>query len=93
MYCFLWPVFLSWPYPDFRSIEAINQARNQAAPADLSNVLYKGNNPIVDTDCFAQMYLDVWAIKQVMPKFFYAAIERPKVLLKSYAEKYGPDPL
>lgn len=89
MYRLLRPVLLSWPYPDFQSIEAINQTRNQAAHGDLTKLSYKGRNPLKDADCFAQMYFDVWAIKQEIPKFFDKAIERPKRVLKRYIDKYG----
>lgn len=91
MYRILGPVLLSWPYPDFASIEAINQTRNQAAHGDLDKVSYKGRNPFKNADCFAQMYFDVWAIKQEIPKFFYKAIERRKDILKRYIDKYGTD--
>jgi len=91
MYRLLRPILLSWPYPDFESIEAINQVRNQAAHGDLSKISYKGRNPLVDADAFAQLYFDVWAIKQVMPKFFYGAIERKKDILQKCLERYGSE--
>lgn len=90
MYRLLRPVLSSWPYPDFQSIPAINETRNQAAHGgDVSQVRYKGRNPFTEADAFAQMYFDVWAIKQSIPKFFWHAIEKPRETLKRYVEKYG----
>lgn len=46
MFRVLRPVLLSWPYPDLKSIQAVNETRNQAAHGgDTSKVLYKGRNP------------------------------------------------
>ncbi len=90
MFRVLRPVLLSWPYPDLESIQAINETRGQAAHGgDPGKVRYKGRNPFQDGDCFAQIYFDVWAIKGSMTKFFEWTIERPKVVLKRYTDKYG----
>jgi hypothetical protein len=60
------------------SIEAINETRNKAAHGgDTAKVLYQGRNPFRDPDAFAQMYFDVWAIKQSISKFFERAITYP----------------
>lgn len=93
MYRVLRPVLLSWPQPEYESIQAINETRNQAAHGDVGAVSYKGRNPFKDGDCFAQMFFDVWAIKQAIPKFFYSAFERRKDVLKRYIDKYGPGEL
>jgi hypothetical protein len=90
MFRILRPVLYSWPYPDLESIQAINETRNQAAHGDMGKVQYKHRNPFEDGDCFAQMYFDVWAIKDTISKFFDRSIERPKRLLKRYIDKYGP---
>ncbi|MFZ2509432.1 MAG: hypothetical protein WAW79_13280 [Steroidobacteraceae bacterium] len=91
MFRVLRPVLLSWPYPDLESIEAINETRGHAAHAGTTQkVKYKGRNPFQDGDCFAQMYFDVWAIKQSMAKFFDKTIEQPKVVLRRYIDRYGP---
>jgi hypothetical protein len=91
MYRILRPVLESWPYPDLQSIGSLNEARNAAAHGDaVDKVFYKNRNPFVDADCFAQMYFDVWAMKQEMAKFFDRAIERPRRILKRYIDKYGP---
>lgn len=90
MFRIIRPVLYSWPYPDLESIQAINDTRNQAAHSEIEKVQYKGRNPFTDADCFAQIYFDVWAIKQTIAKFFDQAIERPKRLLKRYIDKYGP---
>jgi hypothetical protein len=72
------------------SIEAINETRNKAAHGgDTAKVLYQGRNPFRDPDAFAQMYFDVWAIKQSISKFFERAITYPKEKLLRYYEKYG----
>lgn len=94
MYRVLEPVLNSWPYPDLQSIRDINNARNAAAHGDeVEKVSYKGRNPFKDADCFAQMFFDVWAIKQSMAKYFDKAIERPIAQLRRYIDKYGPGEL
>lgn len=91
MFRVLRPVLLSWPYKDLESIQAVNETRNLAAHGgDIAKVLYKGRNPFTDGDCFAQLYFDVWAIRQTMHRFFDQAVARPKRLLERYIEKYGP---
>jgi len=90
MYRVLRPVLDSWPSDDLRSIQAINETRNMAAHGDNTDkVLYKERNPFLDADCFAQLYFDVWAIKQSMSRFFDMVIEKPKAQLRRYVEKYG----
>jgi hypothetical protein len=91
MFRILSPVLNSWPYPELKNIQAVNETRNQAAHGDIKRVRYKGRNPFEDGDCFAQMYFDVWAFKNVMSRFFGFAIERPITLLKRYIEKYGSE--
>jgi hypothetical protein len=94
MFRVLRPILLSWPYPDFDCIHAINETRNQAAHGNgIDKVIYKGRNPFKDADCFAHMYFDVWAMKQSIAKFFDHAIERPKYVLQRYIKKYGPGEL
>jgi hypothetical protein len=89
MYRVLRPIMNKW-YGDFEEIGAINETRNLAAhQSEISKILYKGRSPFVDADCFAQMYFDVWAIKQSMSKFFWFTIEKPRVQLRRYYEKYG----
>jgi hypothetical protein len=74
----------------FEEIGALNETRNLAAhQSDITKVLYKGRSPFSDPDCFAQMYFDVWAIKQSMPKFFWHTIEKPREKLRRYYEKFG----
>jgi hypothetical protein len=81
---------LGW-YSDFKSIDDINNVRNQATHSDISKVNYKGRNPFKCADCLAQIYFDVWAIKQSIPKYFWHTVERTEVQLKKYVEKYGED--
>ena len=88
MYRILQPIMNRW-YGDFESIAAINETRNLAAHGDVSKVRYKGRSPFTDADCFAQMYFDVWAIKQSVPKFFWHTIEKPREKLRRYYEKFG----
>jgi hypothetical protein len=91
MYRILRPILNSWPYPDLDCIPALNETRNQAAHGGRTDaVSYKGRNPFTDADCFAQMYFDVWAMKQSMAKVFDWVIDRPKRVLKRYIDKYGP---
>lgn len=91
MFKILGPVLRSWPYPDFKSIQAVADARNQAAHEDVSKVRYKGRNPFEDADCFAQMYSDVWAIRESMKRFFDKTIAQPQRVLRRYIDKYGSD--
>ncbi len=93
MYRILSPLLDSWPYPDLQSIKDINDARNSAAHNETDRIAYKGRNPFNDADCLAQMYLDVWAIKQSMAKYFDRVIEGPRAQLKRYIDKYGPGEL
>lgn len=91
MYRILEPIFDSWSsFPDLKSIQSINEARNAAAHGNaVDHVDYKGRNPFKDADCFAQMFFDVGAIKQCLAKYFDLVIERPIVHLRGYIEKYG----
>jgi hypothetical protein len=84
MYSVLRPIMNKW-YGDFEEIGALNETRNLAAhQSDITKVLYKGRSPFSDPDCFAQMYFDVWAIKQSMPKFFWHTIEKPREKLRRF---------
>ena len=91
MWRLLRPVLESWPFPEFSSFPELNVTRNQAAHGrSVAAVTYKGRNPFQDVDCFAQMYLDVWAIKtHGIPKLFWRVIEEPEIKLKKYRDKYG----
>jgi hypothetical protein len=90
MYRVLRPILNSWPYPDLEAIGAINEARNKAAHGgDTAKVLYMGRNPFRDPDAFAQMYFDVWAMKQSFAKFFDWTIAGPREELQRYREKFG----
>jgi hypothetical protein len=85
----LQPIMSKW-YGDFDAISAINERRNLAAhQSDITKVTYKGRSPFTDADCLAQMYFDMWAIKQSMSKFFWFTIEKPRDQLRRYYEKYG----
>jgi hypothetical protein len=89
MYRILQPIMNRW-YGDFESIAEINETRNLAAHNDdITKVLYQGRSPFSDADCFAQMYFDVWAIKQSISKFFWHTIEKPQDRLRRYYEKFG----
>ena len=44
--------------------------------------------PFTEPDCLCQMYFDVWAIKQSIPKFFWR-IKKPYYQLAAYYKKYG----
>ncbi len=93
IYRILQPVLDSWPYPDLQSIGDLNATRNATAHGGVAGVSYKGRNPFNDADCFAQMFFDVWAIRQSMTKIFERVIQMPGVRLKRYIDKYGPDEL
>jgi hypothetical protein len=87
MWRVLKPIMIDW-YPDSESIEEINNTRNAVAHANLDNVKYKGRSPFREPDCLCQMYFDVWATKQTMPRFT-ARIKRPFYQLRAYYQKYG----
>jgi len=90
MYRVLGPVLNSWPYPDLAAIAAINETRNGAAHGgNTADVSYMGRNPFTDPDAFAQMYFDVWALKQSISKFFDWTISGPRDRLRRYYQKYG----
>ena len=89
MYRVLEPVFVSWPLGDLDAFLAIDKTRNQVGhAADVKDVRYKGRNPFTNTDCFAQMYFDVWAAQQAAAKFFDRAISGPRETLKRYQKKF-----
>jgi hypothetical protein len=89
MYRILQPVLNTWPYPELQYIEELNDTRSAAAHGGVEGVSYKGRNPFNDADCFAQMYFDVWAIKQSMARYFDFVIATPRRRLKRYVDKYG----
>jgi hypothetical protein len=90
MYRVLKPILKWWPSQDLPSIKYINESRNQAAHRDsMESVLYRDRNPFKDADCFAQMFLDVWAIRQSLAKYFEIAIDAPRARLERYIRKYG----
>jgi len=90
MYRVLQPILKFWPAPDLRFIQYINETRNRAAHKDsIEEVTYRGRSPFKDADCFAQMYFDVWAIKQGLAKYFEIAIDAPIARLQRYIRKYG----
>ncbi len=89
MFRILQPVLNSWPYPELKDIEKLNATRNAAAHGKVENVKYKGRNPFKDADCLAQIYFDVWAIKQQMARYFDFTIQRPRRQLRRYVDKYG----
>jgi hypothetical protein len=90
MYRILRPIFKWWPSPDLRWIADINETRGLAAHTDsMEKVFYRGRNPFKDVDCFAQMFLDVWAIRQSLEKYFEIAIDAPIARLERYIKRYG----
>lgn len=92
MHRVLRPVLLSWPYPDLENISSINETRNLAAHSNaVDRVTYRGRNPFIDADCFAQMFFDVWAIQQSMTKFFGWVITAPRDRMKRYVDRYGTE--
>src|ERR1700730_2146193 len=87
MWRVLKPIMVEW-YSDFEAIEAINNTRNAAAHGNIEKVQYKGRSPFKEPDCLCQMYFDVLAIKQSIPKFFWC-VKKPYYQLAAYYEKYG----
>lgn len=80
-------VMIDW-YPDFESIDAINETRNQAAHGDAKKVHYKKRSPFNNPDCLCQIYFDVWGIRQQCKRFCWK-IREPYYLNRTYFEKYG----
>lgn len=87
MWRILSPVMTPW-YAEFKYIEDINKTRNQASHSKIGKVKYKDRSPFNEPDCLCQMYFDVWAIKQAMPKFF-GKIRQPYYQARAYYNKYG----
>jgi hypothetical protein len=87
MWRILKPVMTPW-YSSFEKIEAINSTRNQAAHTDIEKVQYDGRNPFDIPDSLCQMYFDVWAIKQEIPKFF-EKMRSAYYYNRAYFKKYG----
>lgn len=80
-------VMVDWAV-DFENIPKINETRNQAAHGEIDKVTYKNRSPFKDPDCLCQMYFEVWAIKQEIPRF-YRPMMRPYYQLREYSKKYG----
>jgi hypothetical protein len=92
VYRVLKPILDSWPYPDLMSIQALNDARNQVAhETDIGKVDYKGRNPFSDADCFAQMFIDVFAIREAIAEFFDHGVDYQKTVLERYVAEYGSE--
>ena len=93
MHRMLRPILMSWPGNDFEAMEDIDDVRSQVAYAgDVNDVVYKNRNPFRQRECLAQLYFDVWGMKQCFSQHFEAKIERPKVVLQRYIDRMGVDP-
>jgi hypothetical protein len=85
------------PWPDLAQIGELSKTRNQVAHGTpVEQIDYRGRNPFLDGDCFAQMYFDAWAISQCFPKLLYKIIEEPIVNsqyyradFEAYRARYG----
>jgi len=55
---------------------------------DMSKIEYKGRDPFNDADCLAQVYLDAWAARAELRKFYERMIEDPRALSAHYRRFY-----
>jgi len=89
VYRILKPCFDAYPAPELADIQLVNEVRNSVAHRQGPNkVTYKDRSPFGDPDCLAQLYLDGWAIRSVVGKFFEVMISDPRVRAEHYAKFY-----
>ena len=75
----LQPILKATEVPEFGDIHAVNDVRNQVAHrGDLSEVDYKGLNPIVDAESLAHLFSDAFYVLESLSKFEDAMIQAPK---------------
>jgi hypothetical protein len=83
------PIFQAYPDSDLSPIQAINDLRNEVAHSkDLSSIQYKGRNPFKDADSLAQVYLEAWAARDALKKFYQVMIKEPAAISADYAAFY-----
>lgn len=61
-------------------LPAIDTLRNEVAHRSGKAALYKGRSPFSDHDCFAQLYVDSWAINLALGEFIERRIDDPKAM-------------
>jgi hypothetical protein len=73
------------PWPDLQSAWDLNSTRNKLSHRpDTAEVTYKGRCPFTDRDCLAEIYFDVWAMKQTFSKLFDRVVEGPLYQTRYY---------
>lgn len=88
IYELLEPCFKAFPHGDLQHIKDINNVRNKTAHGDIDKVRYKGRNPFRNFDCLAQIFVDSFAAKKALSKFYERMIDDPKALFEIYKEEY-----
>ena len=87
VYRILEPILDAYPARDLSSIPALNDLRNRVAHSqNLSDVTYNGRNPFTNADSLAQVYLDAWAARDALRKFYKNMIEEPLAKSAYYAQ-------
>ena len=75
----LQPILKATEVPEFDDIPAVNDVRNQVAHrGNMSEVDYKGLNPIDDAEGLAHLFSDAFYILESLSKFEDAMIQAPK---------------
>lgn len=69
------------------NLTLINKCRNQVAHGDIEKVNYKGRNPFKDSNCYAQFFMDCWAVKKTIIKFKGRMILDPRAKLADYEKE------
>jgi len=83
------PLLKAFPSTDLEPIQSLNDLRNKVAHRqDMSKIEYKGRDPFNDADCLAQVYLDAWAARAELRKFYERMIEDPRALSAHYRRFY-----
>jgi hypothetical protein len=89
VYRILRPIFQAYPDPDLDPIPEINDLRNRIAHTrTLSDLTYKGRNPFADADSLAQVYLEAWAARDALRKFYQRMVKEPAAISAHYAQFY-----
>ncbi|MCI0553891.1 MAG: hypothetical protein L0287_23320 [Anaerolineae bacterium] len=83
------PILQAYPSSDLAPIQAINDLRNEVAHSkDIINAQYKGRNPFQDADTLAQVFLEAWAARDALRKFYQRMIEEPAAISAHYVNSY-----
>lgn len=83
------PILKATEVPEFDDIHDVNEVRGQVThKGNLSEVEYKGLNPIDDAEGLAHLFSDAFYILQSLTKFEDAMIQAPKMEIEFLVKYY-----